>query len=355
MVTRIFTLNRACLANIRGLTKRMYKRSGGKRARNFFAVGWVVGVLGFSSAAMAETATFTFAPLGSSFTAFLPADSPLIGGEVVSARIYLDVESFPGSDAANFFTDISFPIEPFPGNTNAVVLGGAELGWSGAGTFHHFEETTGFNGIFASFRYGGETPGENFDGLLLNTSRIEFDYIPAAGGGLTLESAASRRTHGSSGAFDVDLPLAGGMGIECRVADGKDEIIFTFNNNVTGAASVTSTCGRVGKITVDPNDGHSLSISLNELGCNQNAVTVTLSGVTDEAGNTLDTASVTFGILFGDVNGDGSVNNADIATVRAVKRQRTKPSNFRADVNTDSGINDKDIGEVKSHRGESLP
>jgi hypothetical protein len=46
----------------------------------------------------------------------LPSDSPLIGKEIVSARIYLDVESFEGSDAANFFTDISFPIVPDPGN-----------------------------------------------------------------------------------------------------------------------------------------------------------------------------------------------------------------------------------------------
>lgn len=54
-----------------------------------------------------------FAALGSSFSAALPADSPLNGKEIVSARIYLDLESFPASDAANFFTDISFPIEPF--------------------------------------------------------------------------------------------------------------------------------------------------------------------------------------------------------------------------------------------------
>lgn len=109
------------------------------------------------SNARSETATFHFAALGSSFSAALPADSPLIGGEITSARIYLDVETFPGSDAANFFTDISFPIESFPGNTNAFVLAGVDLGWSSAGTFHYFEETTRFNGLFAPYRYGGET------------------------------------------------------------------------------------------------------------------------------------------------------------------------------------------------------
>jgi hypothetical protein len=71
------------------------------------------------------------------------------------------------------------------------------------GHVHYFEETTRFNGVFAAYRYGGETPGENFDGVILGTSRIEFDYITAGGADLTLESAASRRTHGNIGEFDV--------------------------------------------------------------------------------------------------------------------------------------------------------
>ncbi len=324
-------------------------------ARNFLVTICLVVTLGVAATAKAETATFTFAPVGSSFSAALLGDDPLIGKEVVSARIYLDVESFPGSDAANFFTDISFPIEPFPGNTNAVVLVGADLGWSGEGTFHYFEETTRFNGVFAAFRYGGETPGENFDGAILGTSRIEFDYVSAGGGDLALESAVSRRTHGSSGEFDLDLPLTGDIGIEPRAGNGKGEIRFTFNNNVTGAAGVTSSCGKTGAVTVDPDDAHSLSVSLNELGCNHNTVTLTLSGVTDDQGNTLDSAAVTFGILLGDVNGDSVVNNADIAATRSAQGQKTKRSNFRSDINTDGGINNKDVGEVKSHRGEILP
>ena len=331
----------------------MNKLSFRKVARSLFATSCVAGAFAFSSTATAATETFNFAAVGTSFSAFLPPDSPLIGQEVVSARIYLDVESFAGSDAANFFTDISFPIEPLPGNVNALVLIGADLGWSGAGTFHYFEETTRFNGTFASFRYGGETSGEGFEGELLDTSRIEFDYVPAGGGGVTLTGAASRRNHEGRD-FDLDLPLTGDIGIESRAGNGKGEVLFTFDKIVTGAASVTSTCGKVGTITVDPNDGHSLSVPLDELGCNRNMVTVTLTGVTDEEGNTLDSASVTFGILFGDVTGDGIVNNADLAAGRAVQGQKTKRSNLRADVNTDGGINNQDIGEVKSHRGETL-
>jgi hypothetical protein len=143
-----------------------------------------LGCIAARPAVAYQTATFHFAPLGSSFLAFLPPDSPLVGHQIISARIFLDVQSDPGSDAANFFTDISFPIVPFPGNENALALSGSDLGWSGAGTFHFFEETTRFNGIFVVARYGGETPGENFEGTILEGSRVEFDFasVPDNGG-----------------------------------------------------------------------------------------------------------------------------------------------------------------------------
>jgi len=157
-------------------------------------------LLAVAASASAETATFNFAQVGSSYSAVLFGDDPLVGKKITSARIYLDVESFPGSDAANFYTDNSFPIEPDPGNTNAIVLVGADLGWSGSGTFHYFEETTRFNGTFIAARYGGETTGENFDGTVLDTSRIEFDYIDD-GGDLSLQKVVSRKDH--SQRFDV--------------------------------------------------------------------------------------------------------------------------------------------------------
>jgi hypothetical protein len=161
------------------------RRFSGKRAGTIFLATCLFCIAACPAVAY-QTATFHFAPLGSSFLAFLPPDSPLVGHQIISARIFLDVQSDPGSDAANFFTDISFPIAPFPGSENALALSGSDLGWSGAGTFHFFEETTRFNGIFVVARYGGETPGENFEGALLETSRIEFNYVPELGGTILL-------------------------------------------------------------------------------------------------------------------------------------------------------------------------
>ena len=40
--------------------------------------------------------------------------------------------------------------------------------------------------FFVVARYGGETPGEHFDGPLLGTSRIEFNYVPELGGTILL-------------------------------------------------------------------------------------------------------------------------------------------------------------------------
>ena len=89
---------------------------------------------------------------------------------------------------------------------------------------------------------------------------------------------------------------------------------------------------------VDPDDARSISVRLDQIVCNRAVVTLTLNDVTDDQGHTLDSASVTFGILFGDVTADGVVNNADLAAVRAVQGQRTNSSNFRADVNVDGGL-----------------
>jgi hypothetical protein len=129
--------------------------------------------------ALADTVEFQFAQVGNSFSAFMGADDPLVGKEIVAARIYLTVESYPGSDAANFWTDITLPIEPFDGNTNFLYLSGADLGWSGEGTFDYYLETTSLNGVFVAARWGGETPGFDFEGEILDGSRIEIDYVPA--------------------------------------------------------------------------------------------------------------------------------------------------------------------------------
>src|SRR5713101_5362132 len=58
--------------------------------------------------------------------------------------------------------------------------------------------------------------------------------------------AVSRKTHGSAGTFDVNLPLSGEPGVECRNSVGNQALVFTFSSNVvSGSASVTGGTGSV--------------------------------------------------------------------------------------------------------------
>lgn len=96
-------------------------------------------------------------------------------------RIYLNVESFTGSDAASFATDIGFPIKPPAGDLFVLALTGAEMGWAGPGIFQYRFETKDFNGTFISLGYGAETFSPTFDGRVLEGSRIEFVTTPGPG------------------------------------------------------------------------------------------------------------------------------------------------------------------------------
>lgn len=156
-------------------------------------IPFVAVAVAAAAPALAGVTEFYFAPVGNSYSAFMGADDPLVGKEIVSARIYLSVESYPGSDAANFWTDITLPIQPFDGNTNFLYLAGDDLGWSGSGTFDYFLETTMLNGHFVPARWGAETPGFDFEGRILDGSRIEIEYVPTPATLLALGLAAAIR------------------------------------------------------------------------------------------------------------------------------------------------------------------
>src|SRR5256886_8332992 len=67
-----------------------------------------------------------------------------------------------------------------------------------------------------------------------------------------LTDAVSRKTHGAAGTFDVELPLTGSAGIECRSGDagGNHTFVFTFTNNVvSGNATGTTGTGFVWSFT----------------------------------------------------------------------------------------------------------
>jgi hypothetical protein len=173
-------------------------------------------------------------------------------------------------------------------------------------------------------------------------------YTSGGGGGLTLVSSFSRKTdrHNS---FNISLP-----GVEDRGDNKRFTIGFTFNDNVTGADSAGTSCGTIGSISVDPADSHTLLVTFNGQTCNTQNVTVTLTNVHDDQGNTLARAETTVGLLIGDVDGDGHVGNGDIGNIQGHLGEITDDSNFRDDINADGHINNQDVQLARAHRQESL-
>ena len=168
-----------------------------------------------------------------------------------------------------------------------------------------------------------------------------------------LSSVVSRKVHGSAGIFDINLPLTGTRGIECRApghtgTTGVDyKLVFTFATPVANCGTPSS-----GVVVRGPNQDQ-CSVNLTGVANAQN-ITITLTGVLNATGAT-GNVSIKMGVLTGDTNADGFVNSADISQTKARSGQAVGSSNFRSDLNTDGFLNSADISLVKSKSGTALP
>jgi hypothetical protein len=177
---------------------------------------------------------------------------------------------------------------------------------------------------------------------------------------LTPTSVVSRMAHGSSGNFDINLPLTGSPGIECRSTGGTNDytIIATFGNAVTvngnPQAQVTLGTGTIGSGGVSNGGmvtirGNTVTIPLTNV-ANAQTINITLFGV-NSSGN----VAIPMNLLVGDVNGNGTVNARDVAFTKGHVGQSVDATNFRADVNASGVINASDVSLVKSFLGTGLP
>jgi len=172
-------------------------------------------------------------------------------------------------------------------------------------------------------------------------------------GAFQLTAAASRKTHGSAGAFDINLPLTGAPGVECRDGGGNHTLVFSFNNQVvSGSVSITS---GTGNISGPP------SFADNKMTVNLTGVTdvqtlgLTLRNVTDNLSRGLPETTVSVNMLIGDTTGNNVVNASDIAQTKAQSGQAATSTNFREDVTVNGVINGSDIALVKSRSGAAIP
>ena len=172
---------------------------------------------------------------------------------------------------------------------------------------------------------------------------------------LKLLCAHSRKSQGGKN-FDVDLPLTGVLGVECRSggAQGNFSLVLRFTNklNSVGIASVTTGMGSVsGTPTIN---GNTMTVNLAGV-ANAQKIIVTVNNVTDRYGRTLAKAIVPVGILRGDVDGNKTVDNKDVNAVSGKVGTSASLTNFRDDVNVDGTINQTDVSITQGQVGSSIP
>ena len=177
-----------------------------------------------------------------------------------------------------------------------------------------------------------------------------FEGLPS---GVQPLSVVSRKDHGTAGSFDINLPLTGAGGIECRSggAGGNHQIIVSFAVPVTfGSASVSSGSGAVAE-TSTSSDGKQLTLNLTSV-TNAQTTVVKLSAVND--GTKSSDVAIPMRVLTGDSNADGTVNSGDAQQTRNRSGRLTDANNFRSDVNTDGTINSGDAFVVRSKSGSTI-
>ncbi|MDQ6625938.1 MAG: dockerin type I repeat-containing protein [Verrucomicrobiota bacterium] len=171
------------------------------------------------------------------------------------------------------------------------------------------------------------------------------------------DSVVSRKTHGSAGDFDIDLPITGTRGIECRNggASGNFTLIYSFANTVTSVASVSVSAPNGSPSASGSPGPNANQYTVNLTGVtNAQYVTVTLNNVQTSGGISLAAVSTQMGVLNGDTNGDGAVNSGDTQQTRDRSGQLVDTTNFRSDVNLDGVINSADATVARNRAGTAL-
>jgi hypothetical protein len=188
----------------------------------------------------------------------------------------------------------------------------------------------------------------NGSGSIVESVRNVFLTVPP-----TPTAVVSRKMHGSAGPFDINLPLTGNPGIECRSGGGTNDyqIVLTFSSVVTfNTASIIASSGSISGTS----GNGTTTVTINLTGVtNAQRITVTLFGVSD--GTNTGSLDVPMGVLVGDTTGNGTVSASDVAQTKAQSGQPATGANFRTDVNTSGTITAADIALVKSNAGTVLP
>jgi hypothetical protein len=172
-------------------------------------------------------------------------------------------------------------------------------------------------------------------------------------GGVVPISVVSRKTHDSiSPPFDLNLPLSGKLGIECRIGQpGADQhqVVLTFAGPVSLVGTPTISSGP-GSVTAALASGNQIFINITV----PNAQKVTITAVVNDGTNT-GPVVIPMGTLIADVNGNGTVTTGDVTAVQGQVGGTANPNNFQYDVNINGLITTGDVTLSQSKVGSHLP
>lgn len=220
-----------------------------------------------------------------------------------------------------------------------------------------FSSSQAFNNVVIHYDRAPITGGDYGPIFMADNLMVTVAQIPTPLG------AVSRKTHGAAGNFDINLPLSGTPGIECRTGGPTDdyEMVVTFGGSVaiggTPQAQVTTGVGTVGTAGVSnggsvATSGSTVIVPLTNV-ANAQTIDVTLFGV--NVGSATGNVVIHMSRLVGDINGNGGVNATDIAQSKAQSGLAINATTFRADVNANGSINATDVAIIKANAGSTLP
>jgi hypothetical protein len=173
----------------------------------------------------------------------------------------------------------------------------------------------------------------------------------------------SEKTHGGAGPEDIEMPLLGTRGVECRGTGPTNNytLIFKFGNPLTsvGGASVTnhnptSGTGSVSTSMIDPSNPKNYIVNLTGVTTGQ-YITVTLTSVLDATGNAASVVSPQMGFLVGDVDANGRVDRIDVSCVHSRTSQAADGNNFRWDIDANGRIDGNDVSTTQAQTRTGLP
>ncbi len=229
---------------------------------------------------------------------------------------------------------VVMPTDTQPGSATLVVTTGAIVN-NGALSFQLTSSVMNPIGTLQIF----------FDNLTLN--------VEPNSSTLALTDSVSRKTHGTAGTFDIDLPQDG-SGVECRSSGGSHEFVFTFTKDVvSGNVALSAPAG--GSIAGSPTfAGNTMTVELTGV-TNDQTITVTLHNVTDTFSQVLPDTDISAGMLIGDSSGNKTVDLTDYNLVRAQVGAPVTATNFREDLDVNGTITRADGKIVRVYRNTNLP